>query len=690
MLQSDGKLIIYTDGNQTSSAGFWRLNTDFTIDNTFNTYFPLLNSPAAMTVNDNDQVTFLSGGNIKRLNTDGTQDNTIAFTSRGPGPVSSIVPQADGKTVIAGNFKYIDGVTQPAIARLNADGTRDASFVTGTGFNSFPSKIALQPDGKILAFGNFTSYNGVPRTGVARLNSDGSLDASFAPDVSGGNSFTVQPDGKMLLFGGNITVNGSSRTGLARLNSDGTLDTPFNPVIGSPTINGAVVYPDGRITIAGSFASVNGVNRSNLARLNTDGTVDTTLNAGNIGALSLIALVPNGQYIVTRGMQVYRVNSDGLVDPSFVSPAIEALGVKTILPEAGGFVTLGGTFTSPRANILKLRVNGALDNTFFPAGASGPVLALARQADGRVLAGGEFATIGGVSRRSMARIIAAYTPFDFDGDGRADFMVTRPSDFNWYLLTNWTYNYTAVHLGSPGDKVVPADYDGDGKTDIATWRPSTGEWSWQSSLTGAVSSRTLGTNGDTPVPSDTDGSGKADFVVVTPGGLWKGIDVATGNVIVSYQFSSPGDQPVAGDFDGDGKFDLAYFRPSNGTWYYNRSSIGVQTVLIPWGIAGDIPAPADYDGDGITDAAVFRPSEGNWYVRRSSAGPLFLHFGATGDKPVPADYDGDGKADIAVFRPSDGYWYQLPTTGGYTGLPWGIGSDIPSPNALMPFADPPR
>jgi uncharacterized delta-60 repeat protein len=558
--------------------------------------------------------------------------------------------------------------------------------------------ITVQGDGKILLGGDFPSFNGTPQLDILRLNADGSIDTSF--DAEAGGFFVaaiaIRPDGKILV-GGRF-----GQSGIALLNSDGTRDTTFNPTFEfftSPRfpsfadIYAFLVEADGKIMVGGGFNRVNGIPHGNLIRLNSDGTSDTTYTGSLASSVRHIHRLSDGKYIVSSS-GVKRVNSNGTADNTFTPPSIANNSIGAVLVNPDETILVGGQFdiTSPvlRKNIVRLRKDGTVDTTFRPYSINNFVRDLAAQPDGKVIAVGDFTQAGNLGVTNVARLLAGFATlpnlYDFNGDGRSDFMVTRPSDYNWHLLTNVTYNYMATHFGAPGDKVVPADYDGDGKTDIAIWRPSTGDWWWIASSTGAFSSRNIGTNGDTPLPSDTDGNGKADLVVVTPSGLWKGMDAATGNMIVSYQFSSSGDKPVVGDFDRDGKFDLAYFRPSNGTWYYNKSSSGanLEVGVVQWGVATDIPVPADYDGDGKTDVAVYRPSEGNWYIFNSGGGYLMVHFGATGDKPIPADYDGDGKADVAVYRPSDGYWYQLLTTGGYTGLPWGIGSDIPAPNALLP------
>ena len=269
---------------------------------------------------------------------------------------------------------------------------------------------------------------------------------------------------------------------------------------------------------------------------------------------------------------------------------------------------------------------------------------------------------------------------DFDGDGKSDVAVFRPSQGNWYAQGT-TSGFLAYVFGASTDKIVPGDYDGDGATDVAVFRPSEGNWYYLGSTSG-FRAFTFGASTDIPVPGDYDGDGATDFAVFRPSnGTWYVNGSTSG--FQAFIFGASSDTLVPGDYDGDGKTDVAVFRSSTGFWYVLGSTSGF--TAFPFGAGTDVPVQSDFDGDGKTDYAVFRPSNGVWYYQGSTAGFTATAWGVGTDVPVPADYDGDGKADVAVFRPSDGNWYLLRSTAGFQAVTFGASTDIQVPNRYITF-----
>ncbi len=268
--------------------------------------------------------------------------------------------------------------------------------------------------------------------------------------------------------------------------------------------------------------------------------------------------------------------------------------------------------------------------------------------------------------------------FDFDGDGRDDLSVFRPSNNTWYLqLSN--SGFFSNQFGQSADKLVPADYDGDGKADLAVFR--NGIWYVLQSSNNQVRIQQFGQAGDVPVPADYDGDGRVDIAVWRASdGTWYRIN-SSNNQFTAFAFGVSSDKPVVADYDGDGKADIAVFR--NGTWYMQQSTNGFRALQ--WGVATDKPVAADYDGVGRAEIAVYRPSTGEWYILQPSNNQFrYARWGATADIAAPADYDGDGQTDVAVFRPANGTWYLLRSTAGVGIFQFGTNGDSPIPSVFIP------
>jgi CSLREA domain-containing protein len=273
--------------------------------------------------------------------------------------------------------------------------------------------------------------------------------------------------------------------------------------------------------------------------------------------------------------------------------------------------------------------------------------------------------------------------FDFDGDGKTDIGIFRPSDGSWWYGRSSADDFRVYAFGAGTDIIAPGDFTGDGAADLGIFRPSTGEWFVQRSEDNSFFSFPFGTSEDIPAPADYDADGKTDAAVFRPSsGTWFILN-SSGSGTSIVQFGTAEDKPVPADFDGDGKADIAIFRPSDGSWWYLQSS-NAQFKVYRFGVGTDKPVPGDYTGDGKADIAVWRPSTGEWFFQRSEDNSYFsVPFGQSGDVPAPGDYDGDGKFDTAVFRPLTSNWFVQRSTAGILITTFGASGDRPIPNAFV-------
>ena len=340
-----------------------------------------------------------------------------------------------------------------------ATNSEDVNFYNQrtSGFNSSISCTAVQPDGKIVMGGSFTSFDLNTRNRIIRLNSDGTEDTSFYSNVGTGFNSTIgrdaikiQADGKILIGGAFTAFNGNTRNRIVRLNSDGTEDTSFYGNLGtaiSPggfttSVGSVHVQADGKILIGGAFTFLNGNTRRRIVRLNSDGTEDTSFY-GNLGTAISGGISPsvncvreesNGKILIggafttfngnTR-QRIVRLNPDGTEDTSFylnlssLGSAFD-LGVTNISLQSDGKIIASGSFTTlntlTRYGIVRLNLDGTEDSSFYSNLTSsgdgtgiqnGSPISTSIQSDGKIVIVGSFTDFndfGGNNRIGILRL----------------------------------------------------------------------------------------------------------------------------------------------------------------------------------------------------------------------------------------------------------------------------------------------
>jgi uncharacterized delta-60 repeat protein len=322
------------------------------------------------------------------LNTAGSRDFNFSssqvitnnFIAGSASLAASFLTLADGKIIVGGFFDYYKGVPVSNIVQLLPNGSVNPNFNASS--NGLIFALAKQTDGKILVGGDFTTFNGQPRNRLVRLNTDGTLDNTF--NVGEGASeevFVIKelPEGKILIGGGFNTFNNLPRSGIVRLNSNGSVDTDFNPgtglgVIGNSGGPGSTfpdkwvgdidILPDNKIIASGTFTEYNNIRKQAIVRLNPDGSLDTNfslyLGYEQVFAVTILA---DNKLLVARTGLIARYNFDGSLDNTFSS--LNTMGTFQIMPNGKIIVIKYSVSNDPdKTKVLRLNNNGTLDSSF--------------------------------------------------------------------------------------------------------------------------------------------------------------------------------------------------------------------------------------------------------------------------------------------------------------------------------------
>lgn len=320
--------------------------------------------------------------------------------------------------------EHSNGSTNSTVAaQSDAPGSVDKHFNTGNGANQEVRALAIQPDGKILAGGRFTSFNNVAHKSIVRLNPDGSLDDSFQYQ---GNSpvFAVALAGDWKIFiAGNSMIKGHPRTHILRLDGDGTVDRSFtfNSKM-NLEVRALAVQPDEKVVAGGSFTTAAGKNQDRLIRFDPDGTPDADFDANVSASATVWTLViqPDGKILVGGGFSrfndtdaghIVRLNASGTLDSHFNTGTGADGNILALAIQSDGAILIAGDFSNvngqPYPYLARLNPDGTVDTTFaVGAGTDKNIRSLLVQPDGKIIIAGDFSTYQNVPCPRLARLNA--------------------------------------------------------------------------------------------------------------------------------------------------------------------------------------------------------------------------------------------------------------------------------------------
>ncbi len=348
---------------------------------------------------------------IARLNATGFLDASFGSPLQADGAIMAMRAQ-NGNFLVGGFFSTYNGKPCRGLARLQPDGALDETFNPGgSGPNGAVYDIAIDSNGKILIGGNFTQYNGSTRNRVARLNADGTLDASFNPGTGPNatvETVAIQANGMILIGGSFSTVYGVSKPGIARLTHEAALDNNFNTGAGvNAAVRRIVVLSDQRILLGGDFTRYDGTERGRLARINATGSLDGTFAAGTgaNGTVRVIEPLSDDNILIGGAFGAYdgiarggiaRLTALGENDGAFNPGTGANREVRAIAVRPDGKLLVGGAFTrfdhigsDNRNGVALLEANGFLNASFVPpSGSANNVRALLSVDVNKVLIGG--------------------------------------------------------------------------------------------------------------------------------------------------------------------------------------------------------------------------------------------------------------------------------------------------------------
>jgi uncharacterized delta-60 repeat protein len=645
------------------------------------------------------------------LTFNGTGKQTVTFSAASSTSIDTptdVKIQADGKIVVAGSAR-IGSSDDFAVARLNANGSLDTTFDTdgmatvavdlGGTNNDHAASVDLQSDGKLIVYGDAADVS-TQALAVVRLNTNGSLDTTFASDASGrriirfGSTDTagqvvVQSDDKIVL-GATGDFSGDDDMAVIRLTANGQLDKSFaaggiaslaidlNGAANDDVSRGIAVQANGKIVVVGQ-ASDGTLNHLALVRLNANGALDTTfgiqgktvlsssiVNAANVvvqaNGLILVGGTINVGGSAGQEFVVYRFTANGKTDFSFngtgrIITGLNAGGTNVdaaaALAYRNGALYIVGTVTGSTDDnfgVVKIQTGLGLNSVIGFNAATGQIL-------------------GGISNGTQLvnRILATFTAgatfvdyatVDLNGDGHVDVIARNKTTGQWSAAIN----------------------DGEGNFTVSTYKTWNASTKWTDTLFGDVND-----DGRADVVTRDQVTGKI-YVALSTGTSW--------GAAVQWSAWASGtnwtDVQLA-DMNGDGRLDLIGRNTTNGQWNValsNGTSFS-NSVWATWAVRSyaDVIA-ADFTGDGRADLSLRDQNTGKVYVAASlgtSLGSTRLwatwSTSATWTDVVAVDINNDSRADLFARNGAQLY-VDLSTGTSFNHTLWGT---LPSASDLYSF-----
>ena len=456
---------------------------------------------------------WVAARSIARLNTDWSRDTSFDIWSGFNNMVVSLAVQSDGRIIVWWYFTTYKWNTANWIIRLNNNWSIDSSFVVWSGFSVWPSTIAIQSDGKIIAGGGSITYKWVQVNWIIRLNTDWSIDNSFViwdGFDQGLGDIKIQSDGKIIVWGNFTTYKSVAANRIIRLNTDWSRDTSFDMWNWfNSMVKTIAIQSDGKVLVGGQFTTYSWVSARSIARLNTDWSRDTSFDSWNWtdSWIDTIAIQSDGKIIAAGGFTTYksldqytiiRLNDDWSKDSSFDAWFPMYSSIKKILIKSNGKILAGWDF------ITYLNTNWTKDTSFDTwGGFDWSVNDIAIQSDGKIIVWGNFTTYKWVSAKYIVRLNSNWTIdnsfviwagfLDWDGFDWSVNDIAIQSDGKiivwWYFTTyswsiannivrlnsNWTIDNSFNMWSGFDNSVNNINIQSDGKI-ITRWPFSTYKW----------------------------------------------------------------------------------------------------------------------------------------------------------------------------------------------------------------------